>query len=427
MSAAIPDLFAGPGGWDIAAERLGLTTVGVENDEAASDTRRAAGLRTTQTSVLSVAPHLYRDAPGLIASPPCQTFSRAGGGSGRRQFDLLQRAILRMAGGEWPAEEVAETHDERTALVLQPLRWALIMRPQWLAFEQVPTVLPIWEEMAAALRAHGYFTATGNVQAEQYGVPQTRKRAVLLAHRERPVQLPTPTHSKFHVRSPERLDEGVKPWVSMAEALEPIWRLGRPMPDVPDSALTYVNGTGANAARRPVDKPAPTIHFGARLNKVEWQDGRPERPPEDSVFCPTNLRPHAALRSLDQPAPTLAHGHERPIWVSPEVLADYRARLAEKVKERMNDQSGTPYDPEWPAPTIAGRDLVTNPGANANRFNGSTKSRNDGIRVTAAEASVLQSFPADYPWQGGSSKVFEQIGNAIPPLLAEALLREVAL
>jgi DNA (cytosine-5)-methyltransferase 1 len=381
VTAAIPDLFAGPGGWDIAAQRLGLDTVGVENDQSASDTRRAYGLRTTQTSVLSVAPHLYREAPGLIASPPCQTFSRAGGGSGRRQFDILRRAILRMAGGEWPAEEVAETHDERTALVLQPLRWALIMRPTWVAFEQVPTVLPVWEEMAAVLRSHGYHTATGNVSAEQYGVPQTRKRAVLLAHLERPVALPTPTHSKFNPRNPSKLEEGLKPWVSMAEALEPLWRLGRPV--------------------------------------------------EGSRFCPTNLRPHAALRPLEHPAPTLAHGHERPIWVSPEALAAYRERLAAKVKERMNDQSGTPYDPEWPdkrpAPTIAGRDLVTNPGANANRFNGSTKSRNDGIRVTAPEAAVLQSFPADYPWAGGSSKVFEQIGNAIPPLLAEALLREVAL
>lgn len=33
-----------------------------------------------------------------------------------------------------------------------------------------------------------------------------------------------------------------------------------------------VNGTGANAARRPVTAPAPTIHFGARLNTVTWEE-----------------------------------------------------------------------------------------------------------------------------------------------------------
>jgi DNA (cytosine-5)-methyltransferase 1 len=78
-----------------------------------------------------------------------------------------------------------------------------------------------------------------------------------------------------------------------------------------------------------------------------------------------------------------------------------------------------------PAPVIAGRGLVTMPGANANRFNGSTKSRNDGIRVSVEEAGVLQSFAPDYPWQGTKTKQHEQVGNAVPPLLQKALTQHL--
>jgi DNA (cytosine-5)-methyltransferase 1 len=44
------------------------------------------------------------------------------------------------------------------------------------------------------------------------------------------------------------------------------------------------------------------------------------------------------------------------------------------------------------------------------------------IKLTIEEGLILQSFDPSYPVQGTKSKKWEQIGNAIPPLLAKAVL-----
>lgn len=48
------------------------------------------------------------------------------------------------------------------------------------------------------------------------------------------------------------------------------------------------------------------------------------------------------------------------------------------------------------------------------------------VRVTVEETAALQTFPADDPWQGVRTKAFQQIVNAIPPVLARAVLAQVA-
>jgi DNA (cytosine-5)-methyltransferase 1 len=57
---------------------------------------------------------------------------------------------------------------------------------------------------------------------------------------------------------------------------------------------------------------------------------------------------------------------------------------------------------------------------------GGERQYQDAVRITVEEASILQGFPPDYPWSGSRTKVFEQIGNAVPPPLAAAVLTVVA-
>jgi DNA (cytosine-5)-methyltransferase 1 len=78
--------------------------------------------------------------------------------------------------------------------------------------------------------------------------------------------------------------------------------------------------------------------------------------------------------------------------------------------------------PEWafnrPSTTIVGSfkpEIVAAPGY---RTTVSRQNAPNSVRVTVHEAGVLQSFPADYPWQGAKGKQFLQAGNAVPPGLA---------
>lgn len=225
MSMIALDLFAGSG-WGVACQRLGIKEYGVEIMPEARATRTAAGMETVFNDVwdglrnASIVP--VHDI--LIASPPCQTFSVAGKGAGRKALDEVLELIESEAwktGGAW-----LKTHcenlglDERTALILTPLVYVHRFEPTYIALEQVPTVLPVWEAYAVQLEKMGYSVAYGNLHAEQYGVPQTRKRAILVARGDGvEARLPAPTHSKYHPRTPSKLDVDTQPWVSMADAL----------------------------------------------------------------------------------------------------------------------------------------------------------------------------------------------------------------
>ncbi|KAA6216441.1 DNA cytosine methyltransferase [Streptomyces filamentosus] len=219
----MPDLFAGPGGIDIAARQLGIHLTGIEWDANAVATRTAAELPTRHGDVRLFGPGLFRNEDGLAAGPPCQTFTNAGLGLGRSALALLAAAVK--AAGTTGQVATPAGLDDRTTLVLEPLRWILQADAagalyRWIVLEQVPAVLPIWQAYREALEARGYSATCGVLNAEEYGVPQTRRRAVLVARLDGVAKLPAPTHRRFVKGVPQSAgDPSLLPWVSMADVL----------------------------------------------------------------------------------------------------------------------------------------------------------------------------------------------------------------
>ncbi|MFD7855243.1 DNA cytosine methyltransferase [Streptomyces microflavus] len=339
---------AGPGGWSDGISRfLGIRDLGLEWDTAACGTRRAAGHSTVQADVSQFALRpLIGMVWGLLFSPPCTLFSDGGTRVGRLVLGVLAEGVRRLMAGEdcragirdrvypvalaeqearnakrpedkrWTPErvEAAAREDAFVAcLILEPARYlhALLSASdpavpfEWAAFEQVPAALPVWEVYAQELRARGWSVWAGVLNAADYGVGQSRRRAVLIASGVRQVFPPEPTHTE-HSGGEDLFGGNTPRWRSMAEAI----------------------GRGVT------DRPAPTVTSGG------------------------------AKTGGAEPFPTNAR----------KILTDAQARGA------------------WAGPP--------------------------STRISVAEAGLLQSFPADYPWQGGKNKGHEQAGNAVPPLLA---------
>lgn len=341
------DRFAGPGGWDQGIRPLGIRPLGIEHNPAACATAEAAGHRRLLADVAALDPRDFAPCWGGIDSPPCPGWTVAGSGGARRDAAQVLAALAAVHDLDDLTELLTHLrptmgHPE-TLLALEPLRWALALRPAWLAWEQVREVLPLWQSSAEVLRRNGYTVATAVVAAEQYGVPSTRRRAILLARSPElsaelgPAAMPAPTHSRYHSQQPDRLDAGVKPWVSMGEALG--WDR---WPGASALSLRSNYGTGGDPRKR-------------------------------------------GMRRLGQPAPTVTGKINRNRWVT------------DPGAEHMVSAASQAFGIAAP-----------------------------GSSVTIAQASELQTFPAGYPWQGKVTDGWQQVGDAVPPLLARALVAEVA-
>jgi DNA (cytosine-5)-methyltransferase 1 len=177
------DLFCGAGGLTRGLRNAGISVIlGIDNNETCSlsyeyNNRPTEFLCSDLRNV--AAEDIRRRLVGRMGVPllvagcaPCQPFSTHQRSSRSEDDSRLLREVARMT---------AE------------------LQPEWVFIENVPGIARVrgfstYSRFKSALAGQGYAFAEGTVDAKWYGVPQNRRRLVLIASRVAKPSLPDPTH-----------------------------------------------------------------------------------------------------------------------------------------------------------------------------------------------------------------------------------------
>jgi len=291
------DLFCGIGGWSLAARNLGMETIGVEVDKQTYETSMVNGFNTLQQEVSVTDPKDFTDCNIIVASPPCQGFSMQGKREGWKDVDIIQQYTKDLVDNKDTKYELYDKlHDKRSLLVAEPFKWALEIRPQFIAWEQVPYVYHVWEVMIEQLEAVGYSVCLDKLSAEEYGVAQTRERVILVARNDSiEASMPKPTNQKYIKNHPKRGDLGVPPWLAIEDVL----------PE--KKGWNYRAGLRKKSGLRASNMPAPTIAFGSDYNNHAWLKGELKQKlaleealvlqgfPRDYILCGSKMSKYAQV------------------------------------------------------------------------------------------------------------------------------------
>lgn len=345
------DLFAGAGGFTLGLCQTGRFEPVFANDfnaYAAKTYNANFGdhcLHGDINDLLANKSFKFPDAEVVIGGPPCQGFSPL---NKRREGDprkQLWRAFMEVVGRVNPV--------------------AFVM-------ENVPELLSSAEfvDIKALAESMGYFVNAEILNAADYGVPQRRKRAIVLASRTGLLPLPAPTHCNPQ-KTPTLFQNGLLPWETVTRAIE----------DLPEPVGIEL---------RIGEIPSPLdLHFG--------------RTPTKQSLMRYRCVPEGGNRfDLQRKRPDLT-----PMcWI--------------RKKSGGTDLFGRLWG-DRPAFTIRTEFFKPEKG----RYLHPKQHR----PITHREAARLQSFPDSFKFTGTKIEIAKQIGNAVPPLLgkrvAEVLLEHL--
>jgi DNA (cytosine-5)-methyltransferase 1 len=272
----------------------------------------------------------FGKAPLLIGGPPCQGFSplgRKGDHDSRESRNLLWQEFVRAVRQVRPAVFVMENV------------------PQFLRSTQFEDFRKLFTEETDF---SDYRVEWKVLEATDYGVPQRRRRAIVIGSRIGPPPWPARSHG------PNDLERSV---ATVRDAIADL-------PLAPDGENLHV---ARNPRSTSIERYRAVPEGG---NRFDLARNRPDLLPSCWKNKATGTTDVFGRLWWDRPAYTI-----RTEFFKPE-----KGRYLHPVADRA---------------------------------------------ITHREAARLQSFPDDFVFEGNLSKIAAQIGNAVPPLMAEAIAKAI--
>jgi DNA (cytosine-5)-methyltransferase 1 len=356
------DIFCGAGGLSEGFIQAGFDILaGNDIDEPAGRTFAATHpsatfvlgpiQNITATQMLDVSGLKSGELDCLIGGPPCQGFSVYNHNRGM--------------------------HDERSTLFKEYLRLVEGLRPKWIVMENVTGMLSISggspvKDIYSGLKNLGYQVDAKVLKAEEYGVPQERRRVFFIGNRVGlPIVWPVAEYG------PSR-----KPFTTVWDAISDLPPLKNGQSSASELAHTCEPKSEYQKMIRAETKYVLN-HAAPKLSDINVE--RMNYIPEGGSWrdIPVHLLPQGMKKAK---------------------RSDHTKRYGRLSKKGLSSTILTKCDVHWGA--------YIHPIQNRS--------------LTVREAARLQSFPDKFKFEGSRTEQYAQVGNAVPPLLgrkvAEAII-----